>query len=398
MNELKLLVIDDEASIVISIMKVINKTFPEIKLFSAKNGTEGWNVIKNEKPNIVISDVNMPGYNGIELLNLIRNEKEFKDIYFVIITASDDEMGRIQTLDLSVDDYITKPIASEKLVARIKSARRVVLMQNQVLEENKLLIQLAEQLETEIQDMIKLAVKFLEARIPASIESLKKVADAAVWIAQSYSDFNSEQIRDIEIASYLSQAGRIYLSDDLLKIPVMESGRPTNEFMHAVPKLGKDILSSVRRFDEVSKIVYHIYENFDGSGIPERLKSWQIPFESRIIRVASDYQELKNLYQKTPRQAIEIIKSEAQRLYDHRVTILMEHYVKSFEKTEKIDNEVALNITELKDAMKITRDVYTEKGLKLLPAGAILSPNIIKKIILHNTSDPILGNFYVQRY
>lgn len=76
----------------------------------------------------------------------------------------------------------------------------------------------------------------------------------------------------------------------------------------------------------------------------------------------------------------------------------MEHYIKTFEKSEQIDNEVALNIIDLQDAMKITRDIYTEKGLKLLPAGAVLSPGIIKKIILHNTTDPILGNIYVKRY
>ncbi len=398
MSDLKIVVLDDEPSVLVSITKSIEKAFPKIQVYGANNGSDGWNLIQRESPQIVLSDVHMPGYSGIELLNMVRNNQQLKDTYFVIITAHDDEIANIQKMDISADDFITKPIINEKLIARIKAAKRIADLQNQIKEENKLLIELAGELENEIQDMIKLAVKFLEARIPSSIDTLKKVAESAVWIAKSYGDFTSEQIRDIEIASYLAQAGRIYLNDSLLKVPIMESGRPTNEYMFQVPKLGKDLLSTVRRFDEVSNIVYHIYENFDGSGIPDRLKSWQIPFESRIIRVALDYQEIKLMYQKTPRQAIDIIKTEASRLYDQRVTILMEHYMKSFEASEKIENEAAIYITELKDAMKITRDVYTEKGLKLLPAGAILSPGIIKKIIMHNTTDPILGNVYIKRY
>ncbi|GAB1370008.1 hypothetical protein MASR1M45_00660 [Candidatus Kapaibacterium sp.] len=398
MTDFKILAVDDEVSFLMMLVKVIEKHFPDFKILSAKNGQDAWKIITTENPQIIISDLNMPGYNGLELLNLVRNEKKHKDSYFIVVTANDDEIRRVQLMDLSVDDYLTKPVAEEKIVARVKSAKRVVIMQSQVIEENKLLLQLAEQLENEIQDMIRLSVKFLEARIPSYTETLKKVAEASVWIAKSYGDFDSDHIRNIEIAAYLSQAGRVYLSDELVKKPVMESGRPTNEYMHQVPKLGKDILSTVRRFSEVGKIIFHIYENFDGSGIPDRLKSWQIPFESRILRVALDYYELKLLYAKTPREAIEIIKSEAQRLYDHRVTVLMEQFMYSNEKSEKIENEIALNITELRDAMKITRDIYTEKGLKLLPAGAVLSSGIIRKILLHNTTDPILGNIYVKRY
>lgn len=397
MNEIKVLIIDDEPSVLITLSKIIEKNFPELKIFSARNGADGWNVINREVPQIILSDITMPGYSGSELLRMVRSNNALKDLYFVIITAHDDEIVRIQASEFSADDYISKPIINEKIIVRLKAAIRIAEMQSHILEENKLLIKLANQLENEIQDMIKLAVKFLEARVPASVDTLKKVADAAVWISKSYGDFTPEQIRDIEIAAYLAQAGRIYLNDSLLKVPVMSSGRPTNEYMFQVPKLGRDILSTVRRFSEVSKIVYHIYENFDGSGIPDRLKSWQIPFESRIIRVALDYQEIKNMYQKTPRQAIEIIKTEASRLYDQRVTILMEHYVKSFETSEKIENEVAVLLTELQEFMKITRDVYTEKGLKLLPAGATLNQNIIKKILMHNTTDPILGNIYVKK-
>lgn len=398
MGDIKLLILDEDISRINIIIRIIQDKFKNIKCIYAKNYNDGINILNNEKPNIVISKYSISSNNDFQIINIIRNDNDLKNIYFIILVNTEDEINNIQLKNISIDDYCYSTISSDKVFFRINSAIRILNMQKQIRDENELLIQLAEQLEVEIQDTIKLAVKFLEARIPSTIDTLKKVAEASVWIAKSYNSLTTEQIRDLEIAAYLYQAGRIYLNDELLTTPIMVNGRPANEFMYSVPKLGKEILSSIRRYEEVSKIVYHIYENFDGTGIPDQLKSWQIPYESRIIRVASDYYELKNIYKKTPGQAIEIIKSEAQRLYDHRVAILMEHYVKSNEKSEKNENEIAVNIIELKNGMTLTRDIYTEKGLKILPSGAVLTASIIQKIVSHNTSDPILGNIYVKRF
>lgn len=398
MGDIKLLILDEDISRINIIIRFIQDKFKNIKCIYANNYNDGINLLKNEKPNIVISKYSITSNNNFQIINIIRNDNDLKNIYFITLVNTEDDINNIQLKNISIDDYCYSTISSDKVFFRINSAIRILNMQKQIRDENELLIQLAEQLEVEIQDTIKLAVKFLEARIPSTIDTLKKVAEASVWIAKSYNSLTTEQIRDLEIAAYLYQAGRIYLNDELLTTPIMVNGRPSNEFMYSVPKLGKEILSSIRRYEEVSKIVYHIYENFDGTGIPDQLKSWQIPYESRIIRVASDYNELKTIYKKTPGQAIEIIKSEAQRLYDHRVAILMEHYVKSNEKTEKNENEIAVNIIELKNGMTLTRDIYTEKGLKLIPSGAVLTASIIQKIVSHNTSDPILGNIYVKRF
>jgi len=91
-----------------------------------------------------------------------------------------------------------------------------------------------------------------------------------------------------------------------------------------------------------------------------------------------------------------MITRESQRLYDSRVVILMEQYVKSNEKELKIDNEMALNLMELKQGMTTTRDVYTEKGLKLIPSNTRLTDSIISKIINIATTDSILGYIYVK--
>jgi response regulator RpfG family c-di-GMP phosphodiesterase len=395
-NQTVILIADDDLTILNTLEKYIVSCFPESRIITADDGNTAWNLINSNKPSIIISDISLRGFSGIELLKKIRSDSDLSDIYFIMLTAVYDTDNREIADEHGADDFLLKPLNLDLLKSRLKSAFRLSKLQNQVKAENKVLLKLAEQLENEIQDMIKLAVKFLQARIPASYDMLKTVADASVWIAKSYGEIESDQIRDIEIAAFLSQAGRIFLPDSMLKTPVLTNGLPTDPLMCQVPVSGKEIVSSMRRFKTVGEIILHIYENFDGSGIPNRLKSWQIPFASRIIRVVLDYEEYRKFQGKSPKDSYELIKRESQRLYDHRVVILMEHYIKSHEKEEIDIYEVAMQLAELQEGMILTRDVYTDKGLKLIPKGATLNLGVIKKIIAHSSTDPILGNVYVK--
>lgn len=393
---IKVLIIEDDKNYLLTIEKYIALNFKEIKILTAGSIITAEKVLGNEKPDIIISDYQLPDGNGLELLKQIRADKESKDCYFILFTGNDDQETRSKAYKSSVDDFIKKPFDPEQFIAKMNSAVRLKKLQWQIKNENSLLIKLAEELEKELQDIIKLSVKFLQARIPASFDMLKRVAAASVWIAQTYGDLSKEEIRDIEIAAFLSQAGRIFLPDNLLKVPVMTGGIPTDPIMHQVPTSGSEIVASVRRFKNVSNYIKHIYENFDGSGLPDRFKSWQIPFPSRIIRVALDYEEFRTFQQKNAIISLEMVTRESQRLYDSKVVMLMEQYVKSNEKELKIENEIALNLMELKSGMSTTRDVYTIKGLKLIPSNTRLTESTISKIINIATSDPILGYVYVK--
>lgn len=395
---ISILIADDEKAIVITLEKLIQKTFPDIKTYTASDGKEAWDIINAYHPAIVLSDIGMPYMDGIQLLIKVRANPDYNDMIFILLTGNTDAAERIKALDRGADEFITKPVVSVALEARLRSAMRIVLMQQKMKEENQLLVDLADELEKDIQDMARLAVKFMQARIPTSQEMLSRISSASVWIANQLGKFTKEEIRDIEIAAFLCQAGRMTLPDHLLKEPVMIDGKPTDHLMMQVSGAAREIVSGVRRFTEVGKILYCLYENFDGSGFPSRLQSWQIPFPARIIRVALDYEEIKHRTGKKATEVIAMMHNFANRLYDSRVVVLMEHYVRSNDKEEKISNETALLLSDIKDGMILSRDIITEKNMKLLPAGAVLKENIIAKIIAHNASDPILGNVYVKKF
>jgi response regulator RpfG family c-di-GMP phosphodiesterase len=395
-KKISFLIADDEIPVLITLKTLIAKTFPDATIYETQDGNDAFNIIENKEPHIVISDLNMPGINGIDLCKKIRSIEKHKFIFFIALTASTEKEQRILALKSGADDFLNKPFVFDEFQARISSGVRIAKMQEKLKEENQLLIQLADALEEEIQDMIKLAVKFLQARIPASLDTLKRVADASVWIARKLGINDRDELRDIEISAFLCHAGKIFLPDSMLSQQVMLDGQPSNKLMYQVPVSARDIVSTVRRFKDSANILYHLYENFDGSGFPNRVQSWQIPLGARIIRVVLDYEELLMIGKKSPKESIEELNKYSTKLYDQRVVVLFEQYLAANGLIDRNMREKAVQLAELAEGMIISRDVITNNGLKLMGSGTVLSEKLIERILSHNTSDPILGNLFIK--
>lgn len=392
----KFLVVDDEPAVVLTIERLIKNYFEKCEVFYTHSGDSAIKIAIEKKPDIIICDIRMPGINGLQVLNELRSKKEFEDTYIILMSADSDRQVLIEAMDKGSDDFIYKPIYSDILLGKLKSAQRFVDLNNKRREEYNLLLELAEEIEKYAHDLVKLAVKFMEARIPASYKTLKVIADASLWIAKYFDEIDNDRMKDLEVAAYLSFAGRLSLPDNLIHQPVIIDGKASDNLMYQVPVAARNIVSEVPRFKRVGEILYHLYENMDGSGFPDRLQSWQIPLESRIIRPILDFDDMIRYYKLRPYQVLEKIRNQVNRLYDHRVVTLMEQYILSVLKLEGPTNEKPVLLSELADGMVLSRDVYTLKGLKILPAGARLNEHIIERIIQINTSDPILGNIYVK--
>jgi response regulator RpfG family c-di-GMP phosphodiesterase len=395
-DPISFLLIDDEETIILSLQALIKKTFPSAVIEKANDGLEGYNIIKSKRPQIVISDYGLPKMNGLDLCRRVRADISLNDIYFIAITANSDKNLKFEILESGADDFINKPFVIEELVARLRSASRYVRLQGRLEEENKLLHALANELESSISDLKSLAYSLLHARIPNSITKMQRVSSLSIWIAKQWGEFSDDDLNDLEIAASLCDCGKIILPDTLVKNPVVLDGLPTHQLMHQVPALAKDILARVKRYKEAGNILYHVYENFDGTGFPDKLQSWQIPLASRIIRAVSDFEDLIVLQNKTPKDALQIITKASKRFYDNRAVTLLEQYVALNAAKEAGVKETAVQLHELEEGMVITRDIITNSGMKLAPSGITLRERSIKTILSHNTTDPIIGDIYVK--
>ncbi|MCX7908109.1 MAG: response regulator [Ignavibacteria bacterium] len=396
METLNFLVIDDDKATIANIRAILSRSFPNAGLLIAFQGNEAWNLLQKNKIDIVIADYDIPEINGLELCKKVRANPKLRSIYYILTTGYVDKELKIKALEDCVDDFINKPIEYDELIAKLRAGIRVLKLQQKVIEENKLLTELATALEKQIQDTKQLAIRFLTLRMPFVGEILKKVANASVWISKLTGNFDEEDLKDIEFASYLAYLGKLCLPDEFLEKPVLTDGAPTNELMFQVPLRAKELLENIGTFENVAKIIFHIWENFDGSGIPKKLQSWQIPAPSRIIRVALDFEELRAFKKLKADEALEIIKQGARRLYDPKVVLFFEQFLLEFRELEGSMFEKPLQLQDLKEGLVVSRDVYTYSGLKLLPSGVTLTQRTIQMLISHNTTDPILGNIWVK--
>ncbi|WP_010166884.1 response regulator transcription factor [Candidatus Epulonipiscium viviparus] len=117
--KIKALVVDDEKLIVKGIVFSLSQEGWDVD--SAYDGAEAINAIKSENYDVVILDVMLPEYTGLEVCQIVR---EFSNVPIIMLTAKGDDMDKIMGLEYGADDYITKPFNVLELKARIKAVLR----------------------------------------------------------------------------------------------------------------------------------------------------------------------------------------------------------------------------------------------------------------------------------
>lgn len=91
----------------------------------ATNGAEAPAAIAFEKPDMILMDVIMPGMNGFEVCHKLKADPETLDVPLVLITGLHSEQDRVAGIDTGVDDFLSKPVYAEELVARVRSLMRL---------------------------------------------------------------------------------------------------------------------------------------------------------------------------------------------------------------------------------------------------------------------------------
>src|SRR2546428_2460224 len=119
MSSARILVVDDDPQIRRVLRTALIAQGYEVA--DARNGEEAVEKLHDEKPDLVILDMNMPRMNGLETCRSIRTTSE---VPIIMLTVRDAESDKVGALDAGADDYMTKPFSSPELLARIRAALR----------------------------------------------------------------------------------------------------------------------------------------------------------------------------------------------------------------------------------------------------------------------------------
>lgn len=113
MGKRKILVVDDEPSIRLAVMRMLEKTYD---ILEAENGEDAIKIVEEQKPDLILIDLMMPKMDGYTACSKIKSKEETSGIPIVILTAIGHELNKKFASEMGADGYITKPFTLEELL------------------------------------------------------------------------------------------------------------------------------------------------------------------------------------------------------------------------------------------------------------------------------------------
>jgi DNA-binding response OmpR family regulator len=129
----RILIIEDDRTIVDALADTFQ--FHDFEVVTAANGKEGYRLFTEQKPDLIILDIMLPGLDGYDICKKIR--KEDQHIPIIMLTAKSQESDKLLGFELGADDYVTKPFSVKELVARVKAVLKRSVQGNQFKSDEK---------------------------------------------------------------------------------------------------------------------------------------------------------------------------------------------------------------------------------------------------------------------
>jgi putative two-component system response regulator len=287
----KVMVVDDELSLRVTLSKFLSNSGFEVSSFS--NAIEAQEAFIQLKPDIVVSDIIMPKSTGIDLLMAIRAMD--KEVQFIIMTGEPTLETAVLAIQNGASDYISKPIHKDEFLRIIHKADEIKRLLDEKkdlearnFEYQKNLETMVERRTLALQDSMKSIILLLsqvvETRDPYTAGHQRRVGNLAAAIAEKM-NLPKKQVEEIRIVGYIHDIGKISIPAEILSKPGKLSDLEM-AMLRNHSQVGFEMLKGVNFPDTFAKAIHQHHERVDGSGYPLGLKSDQILLEGHILMVA----------------------------------------------------------------------------------------------------------------
>jgi len=387
----KVLIVDDDP-ISLKILQVVLSKEPTLEIFQAKDGKEGIKLAHEIQPDIIISDFYMPEIDGFQFCQYIKTNKALDKTIFILLTAETDVIRKAATLEGGADDYIEKSVSSNVLLGKIKAFLRIKKLQNELIQERNKLHVLNELLEKNFKELIDVLLKILEVQIPGASDRAYVSRDIAVFIATQMG-IPTDQMQSISFSALLKEIGKVSLSDHIIKNTLQNLSAQEKDVYYQHPIIGSIIISTISGFKDAAINIYHQYENYDGTGIPDGLMGEEISVGARILRGINYYQEL-SLEGLNYEEIIEKIRFSSNKILDPSVSAYLADFIIQHNNVFLLKMQ-KISVENLKVGMVVAEDIYSAKGIKIIPKNVQIKDWMLKTLHERDIVDPIVGGVYV---
>jgi putative nucleotidyltransferase with HDIG domain len=287
----RVLAVDDESSACKLLSLILGP--PAFQCTTACNGEEALVTLQRERFDAVISDLNMPGIGGMELLIQVRDR--YPQMAFLVTTGVDDVDVGVRAMRCGADDYLVKPLREDAVVASLERALHKRWLEQQVetyrqhleemVAERTVQLQAAlQQIERSYEETLRALGAAIDLRDHETAGHSRRVCRYAMEIARAMG-WSNKQLGNLTRGAYLHDIGKLGVRDGILLKP----GPLTEEerkLMQKHVQIGFDLVKGIPFLADAAEIILSHHERYDGGGYPRGLKGEEILLSARIFAVA----------------------------------------------------------------------------------------------------------------
>ena len=289
-----ILVVDDDTSN----LKMANRILSgeNLRVSCLKSGEDATKFLQENRPDLILLDVHMPGMNGFDTIAAIRENKETADIPVIFLTADDDSNTEKKGLEAGAMDFIKKPFVPEVLLLRVRHTIELIRLQTnlayevekktqEVTAQHEKLEKISRQIATTLSGAIDAKDTYTNGHSTRVAEYSREISQRAGF---------SEEVQDeIYMMGLLHDVGKIGIPDAIINKPAKLTDEEYS-IIQKHPVTGAKILKNITEFPKLSTGARWHHERYDGKGYPDGIAGEEIPTEARIIAVADAYDAMSS--------------------------------------------------------------------------------------------------------
>ncbi len=269
----RILIVDDESAPRAALEVLLRREGFEVR--DASNGEAALAECTAFRPDLILLDILMPGIDGFEVCRRIKATPETRLTPVVLITGLSETEDRIKGINAGADDFLSKPIDLNELLARTRSLLRLKQYTDELENAEVVLFSLA---------------RSIEARDPYTRGHCERLAEMSAQLGGRLG-VSGEDIKALRRAGIVHDIGKVAVPDSILLKPGPLTYEETIQMRkHSV--VGEGICAPLKTFRVVLPIIRHHHEKYDGSGYPDNLQGKEIPLTARILQLADVFDAL----------------------------------------------------------------------------------------------------------
>jgi response regulator RpfG family c-di-GMP phosphodiesterase len=324
------LIVDDE----ISVRKVMAAVLAQLGFpcETAASGEEALRVLETQRIDAVISDLQMPGMSGMELLAKVR--QSYPQKVFLMVTGVDDIRVGVEAMRQGADDYLVKPLQVDAniVLASLTRALHVKRLEQEVenyrhhleeivAEQTQQLREALRQIERSYDHTLEVLGAAIDLRDGPTAGHSRRVFLYSIEIAKGMGGLE-DQMRNIAMGAWLHDIGKLAIPDAILLKPASLTDEE-REIMQRHVQIGYDLVKGIPFLADAAEIIFAHHERCDGNGYPRGLATQEIPIGAKIFAVADTFDAMTS--DRPYRRALpfeasrEVIARGAGKQYDSQV-------------------------------------------------------------------------------